>query len=544
MRFTLLTRLILSQVIAVAAASAFLVSTSAHGQDTAAAAPEAGDPQPLLEKGEAAIKSGDFAGAIAAFNDAGKAADEAMRTGPVEDQLKMQSLQLLAIVGRGRAQAGLKEYESAERDFRSVLQNDPNYGPALIALGQMKLGIGSGESVEDALDSFQKVLSAESGNIDALFGYGKALVLLGRADEAIAPLTRVLAADPNNAEAYRLRGAGYASTYKTKQALDDLQKSIELNPDDHEAYFSLGVVYMRLEDYKNAVEQFGKAIEHYKPEPGAEEQPFLQGYLTLASAYIELGKKSTDPAAQKAAYQAAYDEAQKVVQQLEPKNPLHAKALAAALYSRGIAERMLGQLGAAIRTLTHAIELRSTTAPDDSTGPFLSEAYFRRGICFHLIGEDKMAIADFEAAAHLVQGDPRANLWEGFTYAKLGDYHQALRAYGDAIAASDRYTYAYYNRGLVYMRLGDYEKAIADFNEAIRLEPTNAEYYFKRGLAYEQLREYQRAAESYATAIEFNNQHEGAHRHMAEVQQRLGRSELSTQYRQKAQQLAPQKKPQ
>jgi tetratricopeptide (TPR) repeat protein len=377
-----------------------------------------------------------------------------------------------------------------------------------------------------------------------LFGYGKALVLLGRADEAIAPLTRVLAADPNNAEAYRLRGAGYASMYKTKQALDDLQKSIELNPDDHEAYFSLGVVYMRLEDYKNAVEQFGKAIEHYKPEPGAEEQPFLQGHLTLASAYIELGKKSTDPAAQKAAYQAAYDEAQKVVQQLEPKNPLHAKALAAALYSRGIAERMLGQLGAAIRTLTHAIELRSTTAPDDSTGPFLSDAYFRRGICFHLIGEDKMAIADFEAAAHLVQGDPRANLWEGFTYAKLGDYHQALRAYGDAIAASDRYTYAYYNRGLVYMRLGDYEKAIADFNEAIRLEPTNAEYYFKRGLAYEQLREYQRAAESYATAIEFNNQHEGAHRHMAEVQQRLGRSELSTQYRQKAQQLAPQKKPQ
>jgi len=32
--------------------------------------------------------------------------------------------------------------------------------------------------------------------------------------------------------------------------------------------------------------------------------------------------------------------------------------LAAALFSRGVAERMLGQLGAAVRTFSHAIELR------------------------------------------------------------------------------------------------------------------------------------------------------------------------------------------
>jgi tetratricopeptide (TPR) repeat protein len=261
----------------------------------------------------------------------------------------------------------------------------------------------------------------------------------------------------------------------------------------------------------------------------------------LSNAYIELGKNSKDPAAQKTAYKEAYDTAEKVAKQLDEKNPAHVKAMAAALYSRGIAERMLGQLGTAIRTLTHAIELRTTASPDEATGPYLADAYFRRGICFHLIGEDKMAISDFETAAHLTNNDPRASLWEGFTYAKLGDYQQALRSYGDAIAASDRYTPAYYNRALAYMMMGNYKKAVADFDDAIRLDPTNAEYYFKRGIAYEQLSETQKAADSFSAAIEFNKDHAGAYRHIVDDLEKLGRTELAAQYREKAAKLAPPK---
>ena len=61
--------------------------------------------------------------------------------------------------------------------------------------------------------------------------------------------------------------------------------------------------------------QMGKAIEHYKPKPGQEDEPFYQGYLTRASAFIELGKAAKkDSPEQKAAYQASYDEAQKTRQ--------------------------------------------------------------------------------------------------------------------------------------------------------------------------------------------------------------------------------------
>jgi tetratricopeptide (TPR) repeat protein len=517
-------------------------ATPSAESPAAAPATEVADPAPLLAKGEAALKAGDFPAAIAAFNDAGKAAQQASQQGGGPETLKAQ---VAALVGRGRAETGLRDYEAAEKDFRNVLQTfDQNDVSALIAMGHLKLETGH---PDEAIDDFQLAAKNDPTSAEALFGYGKSLVLLGhgeRAPEAIPPLTRAIAIDPKNAEAYRLRGAANLSIFKNKQAFEDVQKSIELNPEDYESYLTLGELDIRTEDYKAAVDAIGKAIELYKPKPGQEDQPFFQGYLTRASAFLELGKKSPkDSPEQKAAYQASFDEIQKLLKQLDEKNPAYTKVVAASLFSRGVAERMLGQLGPAIRTLTHAIELRSTPSSyDESTGPFLADAYYRRGICFHLIGEDKLAISDFESSSHLGAGDPRPNLWEGFTYAKLGDYQEALRAYGDAIAASDRFSPAYYNRALAYMMMGNYKKAIADFNDAIRLEPTNADYYFKRGLAYEQMGDTQRASDSYSAAIEFDKNHAGAHRHMADALQKSGRSELATSYRQKADKLAPPKK--
>jgi tetratricopeptide (TPR) repeat protein len=92
------------------------------------------------------------------------------------------------------------------------------------------------------------------------------------------------------------------------------------------------------------------------------------------------------------------------------------------------------------------------------------------------------------------------------------------------------------------MNLGEYDKAVADFNDAIRLEPANAEHYFKRGVAYERLNDHEKAAASFASAIEFNDKHAAAYRHMASTMQTLGRSELANEYRQKAESLGPAKK--
>jgi len=260
-----------------------------------------------------------------------------------------------------------------------ILLDDPNNLPALLLHGMIRLDL---EQPEDALRDFQKVVDVDFNNQAALFGLGKALAMLGRAQDAIQPLTTVITANPKNAEAYRFRGLSYSALYKNKQALDDLQHAIELNPDDYESLFTLGIVHLRHEDYQAAVDEFGKAIEHYKPKAGHEDEPYYRGYLTRAATYIELGKAAKDPQAQKAAYQAAVKESQKLIDMLEEKNPVHKAPLAAILFNRGVAERMLGDIGSAIRTITKAIDLKTTTEPDETTNPFLNDAYFRRGICF------------------------------------------------------------------------------------------------------------------------------------------------------------------
>src|SRR3954470_4924217 len=97
-------------------------AAAAPPTDSTAAAPatEGADPKPLLEKGEAALKAGDYAAAMTAFNDAGKASQQASQAGGGPESLKAQ---IAAFVGRGRAEIGLKDYDAAEKDFRNVLQS-------------------------------------------------------------------------------------------------------------------------------------------------------------------------------------------------------------------------------------------------------------------------------------------------------------------------------------------------------------------------------------------------------------------------------------
>ena len=194
--------------------------------------------------------------------------------------------------------------------------------------------------------------------------------------------------------------------------------------------------------------------------------------------------------------------------------------------------RLQGRYGDAITALTEAINLN----------PELAEAYFRRGICFYYMDENDLAVLDFKRAGNIQYEDPRAKLWEGFAFAKKGDYHEAVRAYGAALAESDRYVPAYVNRGLAYMMLKEYQKALDNFNEAIRLEPAEWTHYFKRGMAYERLGKQQEAADSFISAIRFFDQYPPAFRHAAAALSALGHNDLAREYSDKAAELEAQQK--
>lgn len=473
--------------------------------------------QQLVEQGQKALEEGDFETALASYD-------------PLVRAIEAQPLpnpQVAAAfhTARGQAFVGLGDYEAALADFTEAEQHEANFVPMLLARGNLYLE----QSAADlALADFQLAVEQGRTNLAALFGLGKSYVLLGGASQAIKPLSYVLSKDDQNAEAYQLRAQAMAGVFKFDDAYDDIKKSLDIDPENYETYFALGTIYFRDEKFAEAATAFGAAIERYVPPPESEE-PYAQGYLTKALALVEAGKDAEDEAVRKKAYEDALTDCDELLEQLGD-SPLYQSARAAVELRRGIALRLLGRYGDAINAFTETINNTANLAD-------LSEAHFRRGICFFYIDEDSLAVADFKMAATVAYDDPRARLWEGFAYSKSGEYFEAVRAFGQAIAQSDRYVPAYVNRGLAYMMLADYEKAAADFDEAIRLEPTIGSHYFKRGVALERLGEFQRAADSFVNAARFDKNNVVAYRKAADALRQLGNNELASEYRKQAAEL-------
>jgi tetratricopeptide (TPR) repeat protein len=475
------------------------------------------DPEQLKEAiaaGTKYLQEGEFEKAIAAYSSVIRATKN--------QSLLYGTLLPTAQLGRANALVQIEEYEAAIADYKQVLTADSEYLPALVGRGKAYLEM---EYADAALPDFQKAYEQDRNQPDVLFGLGKSYVMLGGWPQGLKVLTKYVEINPENAEAYTLLAQAQTGMGKHEEALASIQRSLELEPNDHQTYFVAGTIFLRMEDYQNAVGAFAEALKRYVP-PGDTPTPYVQGYLALAAAFNALGDAVEEEDIKRKAYMGTIATCDALLNEIGPP-PANPAVRAATNYSRGVAQRMLLEYGNAIESFSEAI----------TANPELADAYFRRGICYHYIDEDKMAIADFEQAALLGFDDPRARLWEGFSFAKLGDYHEAIRAYGESIAASDRYVPAYVNRGLAYMTQGEYDKAIRDLNDAIRIEPTNSDHFFKRGIAYSLSDQHQRAADSFAAAIKFNKDFKPAYLHLADELDRLDQRELAEEYRQQADSL-------
>jgi len=459
--------------------------------------------QQAIEAGNAALQSKNYDAAVDAFSQA----------------IKISEFAPEPYAGRAEALVGLKEYEAADKDFGEALSKNPDFVPALVARGEMRLELGA---TDLALADFQQAIEQERSNPRAIFGLGKAYVLLGGGQQGIRPLTRHLAlegeTDEKRAESFRLRAQGYASLGKFDEAYKDIEESLKIKPDDYETYSVLALIMYRQQNFLGAARAITVAISKYVPDE-ENPQPYIQGYLTKAAILVDLARQVPSEEVRYQIYEAMIYDCNQLLAQLG-EAPQYAAARSAALFSRGVGFRLQGRFEYAIQSFSDSIELNTESG----------EAYFRRGICFFNIGESQLALADFKQADIINFDDPRTRLWEGLTYTQLGKYYDAVRSYGLAIAESDRYVPAYVNRGLVYMQLGEFEKAIADFDGAIRLEPNAATHYFKRGVAYIELGDHEKAADSFASAIEYDNKLVPAYRYMAKSLTALGLDTLAEQY--------------
>lgn len=492
-----------------------LLSTTAVGQMTQEEAIE--QIRAALEKGQQQLADKEFEAAVDTFSQA----------------IQMSNGQLGApYIGRAQARKELEEYGKAQEDLKNFQQYNQDRAPTLLAQasnlsGEIYLELGA---LGDALADFEEAVEYDSSNPLYQFNLGKVYAMGGAPDQGRKALTKWIEAGADdaekNAEAYRLRAQTYAQLGKYEDADADIAAALAIDSDNHEIHALKGTIHAIQEEWDEAAASYKEALAKFEPEEDSD-LPYIEGHLQRSAMLEEAAKATDDPEKQRELFQEKLDESQRLLDAL-PDRPDVAPAKASALFSRGVAERQLGDLAAAVRSFSDAIDIN----------PAMAQAYFRRGICFFHMGEERMAIDDFDKAASIDFASPHAALWKGRTYAELEEYYEALKAYAQALSVSDRYTDAYVNRGLVYVKLGEYERAIADFNDAIRLQPTNAQHYYFRGVAYALQGDHKRAIKSLATAIDFDDTLAPAYLKLAEELDAIGRSDLASDYRARGNELS------
>ena len=129
-----------------------------------------------------------------------------------------------------------------------ALKLDPNSADAWLAQAWLDYMIyfrGGDETRAASADtSFQKALSLDPKNADALVYYGSFLSSQGRVEEAAANARRALALDPLNRVAQLMNGVGLARQGKKSEAERQYRSTIELYPDFPDVKVNLGNLLM------------------------------------------------------------------------------------------------------------------------------------------------------------------------------------------------------------------------------------------------------------------------------------------------------------
>ena len=175
--------------------------------------------------------------------------------------------------------------EPALRECRQALGLNDRLPEVNISCGQVMAGTGK---LVDALQHFQKALSVEPRNGEAIEGLGRAYEALkdpGKAESAFKDMVRLRAGDW---QAYKQLGLYYYRRERFEDAAAQFRRVVELTPDNAQGYSNLGVMLAqagKLEEARQAIEKSHKIEPRPSNLSNLGRLLFDQGKYAEAAAY-------------------------------------------------------------------------------------------------------------------------------------------------------------------------------------------------------------------------------------------------------------------
>jgi len=328
-----------------------------------------------------------------------------------------------------------QRYNEALQEYRWVAEQDPEFAPGLLGLGNLYYLSGPADPrrYQDARGPLEKYVQLVPGDGKGWSLLGRTYFYLRMKDEAAEKLAKAEELGAGNKEMYTVMGRLYVERKEWKKALESFERGeptardqltiaqlwvfegnapradstyraiIARDSTSSEARFALlefGKLKFRAQDYPAAVEVLQRRIAL---DPGGDE-----AYYYIGLSYKEMKRY---PEALEALRQAA----------------TLADGKADRQFWLGVLYAQLDSVPQARRTLRRALEL-------DSTATFAGVAYRQLGFYELLDRNYGEAIRLLEHAVQLNDKDVQAWVWMGQGHQNNGNRNRAMECYKRALA--------------------------------------------------------------------------------------------------------------
>jgi tetratricopeptide (TPR) repeat protein len=448
----------------------------------------------------------------------------------------------------------------AEKQFREILQTDPNSVEALNHLAEI---LAAQKLYSAAIGYWDKALSLEPGNIDAGIARAIALSENGDQDAAASSLQQIVKTHPDLAVAHFNLGTVYANQKAFRQAADEYREASRLSPSNQENRFALAKCLVYLAEYTEAIpilkpyvlnhpkafephyllglayrglEQYPQAEEQLRTaaaiEPDHADLQFNLGLVMLRSgrakeAVPHLQKAiQLDPAAEAPRLQLAIalkdlNQAQnsaKVYQDVRETE--QANLLKNQFTTEGAkANQFLaaGQAAQAAELYRQMLKIQ----------PHDAHTYYNLSLALDLeerFAEERQAL---ETAVKLDPTLAQARSKLGLLDMSQGHPADAIQNFKKAIEIDPQLTEAQVNLATIYDGKGEVKEAEALLRRAIENDPKYAQAHFNLGLVLAQQQRFPEADSELETAVGLDASNLNAQTALAEVEAREGKTENS-----------------
>jgi tetratricopeptide (TPR) repeat protein len=379
----------------------------------------------------------------------------------IEDQLKLDPLNVEAFNLLGIVDTNQKNYSQAEEAFQQALRLDPGSKTTHNNLGNLYV---AEQKLDLAEKEFNTVLKTAPTNRDANYNLGlllmakgsplqavshfqrihpqtvetrfnviRAYFAAGKNTEALAQARELSAAHKQDVQLHFTLGVVLASARQYKAAQLELEQANALHPETFEILHNLGQAYLRGHEYAKADLTLNRAL---KLKPDSVETLYL-----LARVYSEQNRPVDALELLSRAHKAAPDNADVIF------------LMARVSMTQNYFEDAIPLLESGLRIAPQRADLHAA----------LGESYFMSGKAEKAIDEFKTLIA--------LDPSARSYAFMGLSYRHLGRFEEATKYFNEGLKLDPHNATCLYNLGFIEERQGNSARADELFQQALRSNP-------------------------------------------------------------------------